>query len=100
MNCFNCREDISDRKIDGKQAILCEKCEKARASTIVRGVAINGAIARSDFYKKDVDKGVKGRDLLQPFNKDGKYNKEFFHHWGDKAFTTAGDKERIKRELG
>jgi hypothetical protein len=97
--CYTCKTDISERKIDGKQAIFCEAHENAR-SNLAAGVLVNGGIERKGVYKREVDKGVKGRDLLQPFTEDGKYNKDFFHHHGDKAFTNPLDKERIKRELG
>lgn len=98
MKCFVCRKDISRRKIEGKQAIFCEEHKGSAGSA---GLAINDAIARKDWYKKDVDKGVKGKDLIQPFTTDGKYNKEFFHYHGDKAFEKYPEqKAEIKKELG
>lgn len=97
MRCYVCRKDISERQIDGKKAIFCEQHE---STEIGAGALVNDGIARKDWYKKDVDKGVKGKDLIQPFLPDGSLNKDFFHHHGDKAFTTERDKARIKKELG
>lgn len=37
-------------------------------------------------YNKIIDKGVKLKDIIQPYNKDGSKNYEFQSRYGDKIY--------------
>lgn len=50
------------------------------------GRAASAAYGRSRFYRSTIDKDVKGKDLIQPYLKDGKPNLDFVDHYGTKEY--------------
>lgn len=74
---------------------------RGKAAPTLSGKGINESAQLAKQYKKEVAKGVRGKDLIQPFRPDGKLNPDFFEHHGDKAFEKYPEqKRRIKDELG
>ena len=61
--------------------------------------SINEAVGRSRFYKRTVDRGVKGKDLIQPYLSDGKPNPDFIEHYGTKEYPKE-TKEYIEDRYG
>ncbi len=60
---------------------------------------LNPAMARSRAYKKEIEDGVYGRDLIQPLNSDGSPNMDFVEHYGTREFSNE-QREHIKDKYG
>lgn len=78
---------VVQRKIVGKGA-------EGNVST-----TMNETIARQQFHKKEIEKGVYGRDLIQPLNSDGTPNLEFVEHYGIANYDSQ-QKEYIRDKMG
>lgn len=74
MACYSCRAKTSG------QSIYCKKCMALPLRT--GGRLINETITRRNWQKSEVAKGVRGRDLIQPFDEKGLPNPEFIEHYG------------------
>lgn len=60
---------------------------------------LNEMMQRQLFYKREIDKGVFGRDLIQPLNSDGSPNLEFVEHYGVANYDSE-QKEFIRDKMG
>lgn len=74
---------------------------KLRAAGLIRssGGQLNNAMAMSRFYKKELEPGVRGADLIQPLTSEGKPNYDFVERYGTKNFTPE-HKEYIRDKFG
>lgn len=60
---------------------------------------MNEAAARDSFYKKQIEKGVYGRDLIQPLDERGNPNPDFVEHYGVANYSPE-QKEYIRDKMG
>ena len=68
-NCWDCGKKTPNFR--------CKKCLKKKTTF--------GYSNRLD-YNKVIDKGVKLKDVLQPYNKDGSKNYDYLSHYGDSIY--------------
>ncbi len=62
-------------------------------------LGVSESLGRAKFYKKEIEKGVFGKDLIQPLDEKGKPNPEFVEHYGVANFTPE-QKEHIRDKMG
>ncbi len=96
--CFWCR-----RRISSSAALYCKEHAKrvAQGENPYKGrdSVVNESVARSRFFRTAIDKGVTGKDLIQPLNREGNPNYDFVEHYGTKSYTPS-DREWIKKHYG
>lgn len=70
-----------------------------REVDIMVGEKMNESIARTRAYNAQIDRGVYGRDLIQPLDEKGNPNPDFVERYGVANYTEA-HKEYIKQKMG
>lgn len=60
---------------------------------------VNETIAKQRLYKKEIEKGVYARDLIQPLDEKGDPNPDFVEHYGIANYTPE-QKEKIRDTMG
>jgi hypothetical protein len=101
--CWNsCKKPFEKKEVnDYGRCGPCEATHKAwrEGKRGLRDTTLNQALQRRAIYKKEIDSGVKGRDLIQPYNNDGSPSYDFLETYGDKAFD-GKEKEKIHDKYG
>ncbi len=77
----------------------CQECFDIRSGVCSGTTTINESVARGRFYKKELDDGVRGADIIQPLDERGKPNQEFVEHYGVANYTPE-HKEYIRDKFG
>ena len=72
MTCWDCGKKTKDFR--------CGSCIKGKES--LKGFSIS----KKPNYNKLIEKNVKLKDVIQPYNKDGSKNYEFLSRYGDKIY--------------
>jgi len=68
MTCWDCGAKTKDFR--------CGSCIKGKSFSI----------SKKPNYNKLIEKGVKLKDVIQPYNEDGSKNYEFLSRYGDKIY--------------
>ena len=112
LSCRKCGAPdggISLELTEGKRwrfriAFDCKKCgyiysKLSDAGYEARPTTINTAAQLSREYKQEIAPGVKGADIIQPLDKEGKPNYDFIERYGTDNYTPE-QKQEIESKYG
>lgn len=76
--CWNCGKKTPNFR--------CKECLKKKTTF---------AYSKKPNYNKVIDKGVKLKDVIQPYSKDGSRNYDYLSRYGDKIYNAPQFKKDV-----
>lgn len=102
--CYGCSKMFKKSQLNEDLYNRCKKCCAAwyqwqgKVNPYIL-TTLNKSYMRERAYRKEIEKGVYGRDLIQPLDEKGLPNPDFVEHYGISNYTPE-HKKYIRDKMG